>query len=268
MKTLFAHRVPFSQAPLKDSSKFGRDKRLCVNEKTYVKQVHRCSYLYLRRRNWQSAVVLSLRKRQSTRIREGGSVLERILTGSHEDEEEVRAQIESGFNASYRQMDRGHPVFAARKVPSPRRAAPPAWKHLPENAYQDSSKSRIHGIDRKTGNRIKIHRCRIFPHQAGQDVRWAFERHLRLGKSSRQGTQRRHSTPQTAEETLLISGRSKRSGLSESTLPSRSLSGFFVPTSHSFAVRNNSHGPRSLDSRFECQRRVARFPPKIERKKW
>jgi hypothetical protein len=53
------------------------------------------------------------------------------------------ARIEDAPLDLYRQVDTEDFVFAEREASSPRGVAPPPWKHLSADAYQNSSQSRI-----------------------------------------------------------------------------------------------------------------------------
>jgi hypothetical protein len=106
-----------------------------------------------------------------------------VSTGGLED----AARIENALPGLYRQVDPQDFVFAERASSSTRGVAAPPRKRLAADAYQNSSQSRIHGIDLETCDGVEGHCGRVFLDSIGKDDHRSTQRHVPLGKAILQG---------------------------------------------------------------------------------
>ena len=84
-------------------------------------------------------------------------------------------------------MDAEDFVFAERAASSPRGVAPPSRKRFATDAYQNSSQSRIHGIDLEARDGVEGHCGRVFLDPDGKDDHRSTQGHVPLGKVILQG---------------------------------------------------------------------------------
>jgi hypothetical protein len=122
-------------------------------------------------------------RKRERRIRKVLSLRSFLRRRHHED----AARIENALPDLYRQMDPQDFVFAERAASSTRGVAPPPRKRLAADAYQNSSQSRIHGIDLEARDGDEGHCGRVFLDQAGKDDHRSTRRHVPLGKAILQG---------------------------------------------------------------------------------
>jgi hypothetical protein len=87
----------------------------------------------------------------------------------------------------HRQVDTQDFVFAEGEALSTRAVAPPPRKRLPAYAYQNSSQSRIHRINRQARDEIEGHCCRVFLDPTGKDTHHSTQRYVPLGETTPQG---------------------------------------------------------------------------------
>jgi hypothetical protein len=82
----------------------------------------------------------------------------------HED----RARIQNGPSFHW-QVDTEGFIFAENKTLPARTVAPPTWKRLATNAHENSSQSRIDGINREARDESEGHCGRVFLDPIGKD---------------------------------------------------------------------------------------------------
>ena len=99
---------------------------------------------------------------------------------------EEDARIENGSPDLPRQVDTEGSVFAEREALSARAVASPYRKLLPAYAYQNSSRSRIHRINRQARDRIEGHCCRGFLDPTGKDTYRSTRRYVQLVETTPQ----------------------------------------------------------------------------------
>jgi hypothetical protein len=85
----------------------------------------------------------------------------------------------------YWQMDPQSFVLTEREVLSARPVAPSHWHRLPEDAYENSSQSRIQWTDCPARDEFTDHRRRVFLDQAGTNDHHSAQRHVPLGQTTR-----------------------------------------------------------------------------------
>jgi hypothetical protein len=121
--------------------------------------------------------------------REGpSSKLERLPTEkvSQEAEHEDSRKIEKGTPDLHRDVDAQDFVFATTEALSTRAVAPPPGKHFATDAYQNSSQSRIHGINRSAHHAIEHRRRRVFSDPTRNDHHGPARRYVPVGETPRQ----------------------------------------------------------------------------------
>ena len=101
---------------------------------------------------------------------------------SHEDV----ARIENGSVDLYREVDTQDFVFFETEALSTRAVAPPPGKHFATDAYQNSSQSRIHGINRSADHAIEHRRRRVFPDPTRNNHHRPARRYVPVGETARQ----------------------------------------------------------------------------------
>lgn len=106
--------------------------------------------------------------------------------GQHEHD----TRIKTCFVHLHRQMDTQDFVLAKREALSPRAVAPPAWARFAAHADQDSSQSRIRGLNRQAYNPVEIHHCRVFVDSTGKDNHRSTQRNVSLGTAVPQRRER------------------------------------------------------------------------------
>jgi hypothetical protein len=104
-----------------------------------------------------------------------------------EERNEYDTRIKNDVVHLYRQMDTQDFVFAYREALSTRGVAPPARKCLSANAYQNTSRSRIHRISCQARYEVEGHCCRVFLDPNGKNNHRSTQRHVPLGKTTPQG---------------------------------------------------------------------------------
>jgi len=100
---------------------------------------------------------------------------------------ESDARIENGGRDFHRQVDTQGFVFAEREALSTRAVAPPRRQRFPADAYENSSKSRIHRINRQAGDEVEGHCGPVFLDATGKDTHRSTQRYVPLGKTIPQG---------------------------------------------------------------------------------
>ena len=118
-------------------------------------------------------------RKRERRIRKVISLRSFIIRRHYED----AARIENAFPDLYRQMDPQDFVFAERAASSTRGTASPPRKRLAEDAYQNSSQSRIHGIDLEARDGDEGHCGRVFLDPVGKDDHRPTRGHVPLGQT-------------------------------------------------------------------------------------
>jgi hypothetical protein len=103
---------------------------------------------------------------------------------------ERNARIENSSHAIHRQVDTQDFVFAEGTALSARAVAAPPWKRLAAYAYQNSSQSRIHRINRQARDEIEGHCSRVFLDQTGKDNHNSAQRNVPLGETTPQARKR------------------------------------------------------------------------------
>ena len=86
----------------------------------------------------------------------------------------------NALNDFHRKMDPKDLVLAEREASSIRGVAPRPRERLPAHAHQNSSQSRIDGIDRQAGDEIEGYCCRVFVDSTGEDNDCATQRYVPL----------------------------------------------------------------------------------------
>jgi hypothetical protein len=99
-------------------------------------------------------------------------------------------RIKNGSRDLHRQVDTQGFVFPEKEALSTRAVAPPRRKRLPADAYQNTSQSRIHRINRETRNAVEGHCGRVFLDATGKDTHRSTPRYVPLGKTIPQGRHR------------------------------------------------------------------------------
>ena len=84
-------------------------------------------------------------------------------------------------------MDAEDFIFAEREASSPRGVAPPPRKRFATDAYQNSSQSRIDGIDLEARDGVEGHCGRVFLDPPGKDDHRSAQGHVPPGKAILQG---------------------------------------------------------------------------------
>jgi len=119
------------------------------------------------------------------------------------------ATIESRRADLHRQVDTQDFVFAERKILSTRTVASSPGNGLAAHAYQNSSQSRSHRINRQARNEIEGHCRRVFLDPTRNDNHHSTPRYVPLGKSIPQGRDRERvsfaSAPGAMSETWDVS---------------------------------------------------------------
>jgi hypothetical protein len=115
------------------------------------------------------------------------SKLERLPTEkvSREAEHEDSRKIEKTPDL-HRDVDAQDFVFATTEALSTWAVAPPPGKHFATDAYQNSSQSRIHGINRSAHHAIEHRRRRVFPDPTRNDHHRPARRYVPVGETPRQ----------------------------------------------------------------------------------
>ena len=105
---------------------------------------------------------------------------------SREAEHEDSRKIEKGTPDLHREVDAQDFVFATTEALSTRAVAPPPGKHFATNAYQNSSQSRVHGINRSADHAIEHRRSRVFPDPTRNNHHRPARRYVPVGETARQ----------------------------------------------------------------------------------
>ena len=125
-------------------------------------------------------------RKREMRIRKVISLRNFLSRRHYED----AARIENALPDLYRQMDPQDFVFADTAASSTRGVAPPPRKRVAADAYQNSSQSRIHGIDLEAGDGVEGHCGRVFLDPVGKDDHLSTPRYVPLGEAILQGGER------------------------------------------------------------------------------
>jgi hypothetical protein len=105
---------------------------------------------------------------------------------SREAEHEDSRKIEKGTPDGHREVDAQDFVLATMEALSTRAVAPPPGKHFATNAYQNSSQSRVHGINHSADHPIEHRRRRVFPDPTRNNHHRPARRHVLVGETLRQ----------------------------------------------------------------------------------
>ena len=97
-------------------------------------------------------------------------------------------------------MDRPDSVLTTRETPSARAVAPPPRQYFATNPHKNAAQFRVGGIDRQVCDQIEICFRRVFADPNRPDVRQTVSKHVPMGQSLPQGTQRDRAAPETLTE--------------------------------------------------------------------
>jgi hypothetical protein len=139
--------------------------------------------LRLARKHWQGGTVPRAKQRREKQNSKDFLTQVSQEAGRYEND----ARIENGGPDFHWQVDTQGFVFAEREALSARAVAPPTRKRFAADAYQNSSQSRIHRINRQARDEIEGHCGGVFLDATGKDTHCSTQRHVPLGKATPQG---------------------------------------------------------------------------------